>query len=84
MEKGGRSGVKAVEAIPSITLRADDPLHMQMLMFAQQGLDANMGPGAPAAVELRRISRQFERYWERRGGFHVSCAMPSGRHFERP
>ena len=79
MSKTGRG---CAEGVPSVTLRADNPVHVKVLILAQHGLDREMGPGMPAAVELRRLTREFETSGSR-DGLTVSCAVPGGPQFRR-
>lgn len=70
-----RAGPVGAEAVPTVTLRADNPVHMWLLLFAQRGADGELGPGSAVAVELCRLRREFEMFWKRRGGLKASLAI---------
>jgi len=56
---------------------------MKVLILAQQGLEREMGMSAPAALELRRVTRDFAAFWEKRGGFSLPLPLLGGPQFTR-
>ncbi|HEY9140567.1 MAG TPA: hypothetical protein VIN93_06720 [Bryobacteraceae bacterium] len=80
MSSGKRTGS---EGVPAVTLRADNPVHVKALLFAQEGINSEMGVSAQAAVELQRITREFTMFSRKRGGgLEVSCALLTGPQFQ--
>jgi hypothetical protein len=73
----------SADPVPTVTLRADNPLHMKVLLLAQQGLTRELGARAPETLELSKTTRRFEVFWEGRGGFSVGSASGSGPQFPR-
>jgi hypothetical protein len=82
MQNGGLGGGNT-EAVPTVTLRADNPLHMRLLTIASQGIDQELGSRAPVAIEVRRMMREFELFLEKHGRLPKAPRVMSGPVFPR-
>jgi hypothetical protein len=94
--KSGKEELKSVEAIqpetrgedsidsvvvPSVTLRADNPVHFALLGIGLDKLRERLGRTAPAATELETTLREWEVFCRELGGFNHATALSGTPHF---